>query len=110
MANSTVELLPILEHLDHLIDLHPPRFSVLCIIKPDHNGIDVGAVQRPEECLLFLALLECFNQILGQFRTARRAVGSVPPAITPCRCYLPSAGRLHFSLTYQYLGAFDVHL
>ena len=105
-----MELLPVLEHLDHTIDLHPPRFSVLCILKPEHSGIDVGFVQRPEEGLRILALFECLDKILGQFRTARRAVGSLPPAVSLRLMYLLTAGWLHSSLAYQRLGAFGVDL
>src|SRR2546427_3111844 len=110
LADSSVELLSLLEHLDHLPDPHPPRLFVLCILESEHNRIDVGAVQRPEEGLRLFVLLERFEEILRQFRTAGRAVGSVPSAVSLRFFHLPKAGRLHSSLPHQRLSAFGVDL
>src|SRR5712664_4431619 len=97
-ADSSVELLALLEHLDYQPNLFSPQLFGLCILKPEHNRVDVGAIKRLEERLRLFVLLECFDEILGQFRSAGRAVCSVPPTVFLRLLYLLEACWPHSSL------------
>src|SRR5580658_2043442 len=93
--DGLVKLLLPFKHLNHTSYPRLPDIGAFRALEPEHNRIDVGLVQGPEESQGALVLVEFTFEVCRHYGLALWAVRSVPPAVSLCLLYLLEPGGLH---------------